>query len=176
MTAIFQDGGQADKFRRKMFRQSLRIAMLAIQKLKRIANRTIFDRDMVDERFRNTEIVSVTTNIFQDGGQTNKFRRKMFRQSLRTVMLSIQKLKRIANRTIFHRDMVDERSRNREIVSVMTTIFQDGGQTNKFRRKMFRQSLRIVMLAIQKLKRIANRTIFDRDKVDQKFLNTEIVR
>src|SRR6267154_1063092 len=80
--------------------------------------------------------------IFQDGGQADKLRRKMFKQSLRIVMLSIQKLKRIANRTIFHRDMVDERSRNRKIVSVMTTIFQDGGQTNKFRRKMFIQSSR----------------------------------
>src|SRR6267154_2768875 len=116
MTAIFQDGGQADKLRRKMFKQSLRIVMLAIQKLKRIASRTIFDRDMVDERFRNREIVSVMTNIFQDGGQTNKFRRKMFRQSLRTVRLSIQKLKRIANRTIFDRDVVDERFLNTEIV------------------------------------------------------------
>ena len=156
MTAIFQDGGQADKFRRKMFRQSLRIAMLAIQKLKRIANRTIFDRDMVDERFRNTEIVSVTTNIFQDGGQTNKFRRKMFRQSLRIVMLAIQKLKRIANRTIFDRDKVDEKFQNREIVSVMTAIFQDGGQTVNYRSKRYKRSIESLHLRYTKLKHDRN--------------------
>src|SRR6267154_1535906 len=133
-----------------MFRQSLRTVMLSIQKLKRIANRTIFHRDMVDERSHNREIVSVMTTIFQDGGQTNKFRRKMFRQSLRTVMLSIHKLKRIANRTIFDRDMVDERSRNRKIVSVMTAIFQDGGQTVNYRSKRYKRSIESLHLRYTK--------------------------
>ena len=50
--------------------------MMAIQELKRIANRTIFDRDMVDERFHIRELVSVITAIFQDGGQTVSLERK----------------------------------------------------------------------------------------------------
>src|SRR6267154_507545 len=120
-----------------MFRRILK-AILAIQKLKRIVNRTVFDIDMVDERFRNGKTVSIMTAIFQDGGQTDKFRRKMFRRILKAIMLAILELKRFASRIIFDRDMVDERFCDRKIVSVMTAIFQDGGQTDKFRRKMFR--------------------------------------
>src|SRR6267154_633673 len=63
----------------KCSEQSLSSIMLAIQKLKRIANRTIFDRDMIDKRFRNGKIISVMKAVFQDGGRTVQFRRKMFR-------------------------------------------------------------------------------------------------
>ena len=101
------------------------------------ANRTIFDGDMVDERFRNRKIVSVMTAIFQDGGQTEKFRKKMFTRCLKTITLAIQKLKLIANRIIFDRDMVDEIFRIRKIVSVMTAICQDGGQTINYRSKRY---------------------------------------
>ena len=52
---------------------------MAIQKLKPGANRTTGDRDMVDQRFRNSKIIRVMIAIFQDGGQTDKFSRKMFR-------------------------------------------------------------------------------------------------
>src|SRR6267154_2660164 len=55
---------------------------------------------------------------------------------LRSITLAIQKLKRIANRTIFNRDMAGERFRNRNIFGVMKAIFQDGGQKVQFRRKM----------------------------------------
>src|SRR6267154_2443513 len=63
--------------------------------------------------------------------------RKGSKQNLKTIMLAIQKLKRIVNRTIFDRDMVDERYRNRKIVRLMTDIFQDGG-TDRFRKKRFK--------------------------------------
>src|SRR6267154_2741935 len=117
----------------KMFRRILNIIMLANQKLKRIAIRTMFNRDMVDEKIRNRKIVSIMTAIFQDGGQTDKIRRKMFTRILKAFIMAIQKLKRVANRTVFDRDMVDERFRNRKIISVMTAIFQDGGQTINYR-------------------------------------------
>ena len=68
--------------------------MLAIQKLKRIVNRTILDRDMVDERFRNREIVSAMTAILQDGGQTVKYGQKSTRDLLKVIILGIQKSKR----------------------------------------------------------------------------------
>src|SRR6267154_2096841 len=69
-------------FRRKMFRIKFKdhhAAHMIIQKLKLGANQTTGDRDMVDQRFCNSKIDSVMTAIFQDGGQTDKFRRKMFR-------------------------------------------------------------------------------------------------
>src|SRR6267154_203907 len=122
---------------RKGSKQNLKTLILANQKLNRFANRTIFDRDMVDERYRNRKIVRLMTDIFQDGGRTDRFRRKGSKQNLKTIMLAIQKLKRIVNRTIFDRDMVDERFRNREIVSVMTAILQDGGQTVKYGTKEY---------------------------------------
>src|SRR6267154_6497822 len=64
---------------RKDSEQNLKTLMLANQKLKRIANRTIFDRDMVDERYRNGKIVRLMTDIFQDGGRTDRFRKKRFK-------------------------------------------------------------------------------------------------
>src|SRR6267154_1287894 len=64
---------------RKDSEQNLKTLMLANQKLKRIANRTIFDRDMVDERYRNRKIVRLMTDIFQDGGRTDRFRKKRFK-------------------------------------------------------------------------------------------------
>ena len=42
--------------------------MLAIQKLKPGANRTTGDRDMVDQRLRNSKIACVMIAIFKDGG------------------------------------------------------------------------------------------------------------
>src|SRR6267154_5116832 len=58
---------------RKGSKHNLKTLMLANQKLKRIANRTIFDGDMVDERYRNRKIVRLMTDIFQDGGRTDKY-------------------------------------------------------------------------------------------------------
>ena len=66
----------------KCSKKSLRTIMLAIQKLKRIENRTIFDRDMVDERFRYRKIISVMTDIFHDGCQTVNYRSKRYRRSI----------------------------------------------------------------------------------------------
>ena len=63
--------------------------------------------------------------------------RRCSRENLKTLMLANQKLNRFANRTIFDRDMVDERFRNREIVSTMTAILQDGGQTVKYGTKEY---------------------------------------
>src|SRR6267154_855249 len=122
---------------RKGSEQNLKTLMFANQKLKRIANRTIFDRDMVDERYRYRKIVRLKTDIFQDGGRTDRFRKKSSKQNLKNLMLANQKLNRFANRTIFDRDMVDERFRNREIVSTMTAILQDGGQTVKYGTKEY---------------------------------------
>src|SRR6267154_1808183 len=96
---------------------------------------------MVDKSFRNRKIVSVTTVIFQDGGQAEKFRRKMFRRCLKTITLAIQKLKLIANRIIFDRYMVHEIFRIRKIVSVMMTTFQNGGQTVNYRSKRYKGSI-----------------------------------
>ena len=98
-------------------------------------------KDMIDERFRIRKIVSVLAAIFQDGGKTGKFRRKMFVQSLKTIMLAIQKLKLGANRTTSGKDMIDERFRIRKIVSVVTAIFQDGGQTVSYRSKLYKRSI-----------------------------------
>src|SRR6267154_1687085 len=63
---------------------------------------------------------------------------KWSEQSLKTITLAIQKLERIANRTIFNRDMVDERFRNWNIFSIMKVNFQDGGKRVQLRRKMVR--------------------------------------
>ena len=51
-------------------------------RLERIANRIIFNRDMADKRFRNTEMVSVMTAIFQDGGQTVTYMSKQYKRSI----------------------------------------------------------------------------------------------
>src|SRR6267154_1863769 len=123
---------------RKGSKHNLKTLMLANQKLKRIANRTIFDGDMVDERYHFRKIVRLMTDIFQDGGRTDRFRKKDSEQNLKTLMLANQKLNRLAIRTIFDRDMVDERQRNRKILRLMTDIFQDGGRTDRFRKKRFK--------------------------------------
>src|SRR6267154_1493592 len=92
----------------KCSEQSLSSIMLAIQKLKRIANRTIFDRDMIDKRFRNGKIISVMKPFFKMAAERFSLGGKCSEQSLSSIMLAIQKLKRIANGTIFDRDMIDK--------------------------------------------------------------------
>ena len=68
--------------------------MLAIQKLKRIANRTIFDRDTIDTRFRNEKISSVMKPIFQDGGQTVNYGTKEYRGSIEGLHLRYPKIQK----------------------------------------------------------------------------------
>src|SRR6267154_976770 len=75
----------------KWSEQCLRVIMLAIQKFKRIANRTIFSRDIADERFCNRRIVSVMKAIFQDGGQTVNYMSKRYKRSIEGLHLRYTK-------------------------------------------------------------------------------------
>src|SRR6267154_1650349 len=123
---------------RKCSEQYLKTLMLANQKLNRFANRTIFDRDMAPERQRNKKNLRLMTDIFQEAAERIGLGRKDSKQNLKTLMLANQKLNRFANRTIFDKDIVDERQRNRKNLRLMTDIFQDGGRTDRFRKKRFK--------------------------------------
>ena len=121
--------------------QRLKHITLAIPKLKRIANQTVIDGDMIGENVRTTTNVNVISSIFQDGDQTVHFGTQMALQCLKQITLAIPKLKLIANRTIIDGDVIGEKGSTTINVNVILAIFKMAAKRYTMRQKGIRDRL-----------------------------------
>src|SRR3989442_8224811 len=103
--AIFPNGGQTNNFRRNISQTKFKDLYVSFTK-----SQTKSKSESDQQRYGELCILSLAifhekAAIFANGGQTNNFRRNIPRQSLKTFMLALQKVKPNPNRSQISRDM-----------------------------------------------------------------------